>query len=182
MGRCHAQQAYRHTTTMADEDVEPHRARDGMANTDHQSTCCVHTEREQNKPRPTCVQSIAHHVDEAQAFITLDKAMGIATDVPWSTRSGAEQAWWQLSLCMECWRTRQTQATGETGGYGHLQMLRSDCQATHLHDCKVCGHANQSPHAIHQHHGKLANQKHTHRRLRSAAHVSAAHRRDVLSR
>ena len=25
---------------------------------------------------------------------------------------GAEPAWWQLSLCLEHWRTKQTQATG----------------------------------------------------------------------
>ena len=25
---------------------------------------------------------------------------------------GAEQAWWQLSLCLEYWRAKQTQATG----------------------------------------------------------------------
>ena len=56
----------------------------------------VHTEREQNKPRPTCVKSISHHVsdllemgdDEAEALGTLDKAMGITTDARWSTRSG----------------------------------------------------------------------------------------------
>ena len=91
---------------------------------------------------------------------------------------GAEQAWWQLSLCMEYWRTRQTQATGD---YGHLQMLRSDCQATHLHDCEGCGHVNQSPHTSTSWKA-CKSETHSPSATERRTHVSAAYRRDVLPR
>ena len=45
-------------------------------------------------------------------------------------RQGAEQAWWQLSLCLEYWRAKQTQVTGRATD-------KNKCfnqVVTHLHD------------------------------------------------
>ena len=54
-------------------------------------------------------------------------------------------------------------------------MLRSNCQATHLHDSASCWHPNKCLHAIQQHHGKLAKQKYPHRWVRGAAHTQTWH-------
>ena len=43
--------------------------------------------------------------------------------------------------------------------YGHLQMLRPNCQATRLHDCESCWHSQKSPCSIRQHHGSNADTK-----------------------
>ena len=101
-----------------------HRERDEMASTDNQSTCYVFSQREQNKPRPTL---------RTEFFLIMSQiyrkwaTMRLKHLSPWLKRwplpqmyagvpgQGAAQAWWQLSLCMEYWKTRQTQATGEEG-------------------------------------------------------------------
>ena len=78
VGRRNTQQSHVHPTTMAGDDPQRNRERDEMAKTDHQSARDLHTKGEQSKPRPTIVQSLAHHVtdlqemgiDEAQTFIT----------------------------------------------------------------------------------------------------------------
>ena len=68
---------------------------------------------------------------------------------------GAEQAWWQLSLCLEYWRSRQTQATGS---------------ATDIYNCfdksvrplvytiaeSVAGIPTRILHSVRQHHGSIA--------------------------
>ena len=82
---------------MAGDDPQRNRERDEMAKRDHQSARDLHTKGEQSKPRPTIVQSLAHHVtdlqemgiDEAQTFITMDTAMGTTIDARWSARTGS---------------------------------------------------------------------------------------------
>ena len=84
-----------------------------MAKTGHQSTRDLHTKGEQSKPRSLGDWSVARHVTDLQKM-GLDEAQDrLALPQRYAGVPGqrAEQAWWQFSLCLEHWRSRQTLAT-----------------------------------------------------------------------
>ena len=82
---------------------------------------------------------------------------------------GAEQAWWQLSLGVENWRSQQTQATG---GATDIYKCFDQIARPLIHTtARVAGISQESTYSVRQHHGSNSDTKLTHRWLWSAAHT-----------
>ena len=105
---------------MVDEDAQRDREGDEMAKTHHENARHLDTKGEQSQPRPPSLQSALLIMSQIyRKWATMRLKHQETWNHKWTLPQkyagvqgqGAEQAWWQLSLCLEYWRAKQTQAT-----------------------------------------------------------------------